>query len=465
MQESLGLAGSLRSIGSPYILTIGDLMLDRYSWGSVERISPEAPIPILKIKSEDSRLGGAANVVANLSKLGSQSIACGAVGSDDAGQELISLVKNCGALTDGIFIEPKLRTICKHRMLSGQHHLLRMDFDPQANWNLTQAPYLLDFLKQKIPHCSAIVVSDYAKGTLQESILQELRKASDCGAMILLDPPFISDYSAYKGFYLIKPNRYEAQLATGLEIGHLGDAEKAAKILREKYGFQYVVVSLDQDGMLLSGKECSQFFESEAKEIFDVVGAGDMVISVLAFMLGGGAKIEQATFWANFAAGMEIEHVGVVPLSKNQLLQKLERGTASEKIASLEALQQHLSQANCPVILTSGYFDRLSAGQLKFLQGLAQFEGEHVVALNSDFSVVSKKGEPPTVNERERAALVAALESVDWVVMFDELTPAKLVLELKPSIVVKGESYRHQPIAELSEIQAVGAKLEYLPEY
>ncbi len=465
MQESLGLAGALRRIASPCILTIGDLMLDRYSWGDVERISPEAPIPILKIKKEDSRLGGAANVVANLSKLGSQSIACGAVGLDEAGQELVSLVKTCGASAEGIVIEPELRTICKHRMLSGHHHLLRMDFDPKSHWNLTQISKILDFLRQNIPRCSAVVASDYAKGFFQNAILQELQKASEQGSLVLLDPPLTSDYSAYKGFYLVKPNRYEAQLATGITIESLGDAEKAAKMLRDKYGFQYVVLSLDQDGMLLSGKDSSQLFESEAKAVFDVVGAGDMATSVLAFMLGGGAKIEQAAFWANFAAGMEIEHVGVVPLSKSQLLQKLERGTVSDKVVSLETLQQHLDQTSKPIIFASGYFDRLSSGQLKFLQGLAAFEGEHVVALNSDFSVASQKNTPPTVNERERAALVAALESVDWVVMFDEPSPAKLILELKPSVVVKGAGYRHQPIAELSEIQAVGARLEYLPEY
>lgn len=457
---------ALEKVESPKILVIGDLMLDRYSWGSVNRISPEAPIPVLRAEREENRLGGAANAMCNLAALGAQVLACGVLGEDRDGAVVQELFEKHGIESDGVFLEKGLKTILKHRMIAGQHHLLRMDFDPPSDWKFFHEAALLDYLKATIPRVDLVLISDYGKGLLTETILDTIRSLTHPNAIpTLVDPRQKADYQIYRGFTLIKPNRKEAETAMGAVIENVENARHAAEQMQKDYGFQYVAISLDRQGLLLfaGAGECLHF-ESESQEVFDVVGAGDMVMSVLAFLMAGKVSIEHAAAWANLAAGLEVMHVGVISFTKSDLLQALDGG-GTTKVISLENLLPRLKKESLPIIFTNGYFDNISAGHLQFLQQMRQFKGVRVVAINSDRAILEQKGTPSVLNEQERASILASIESVDWVVIFDDKDAGHLIEKLRPSVVLKGKSQQPQELVEQTMIDSVGAVVHYLPEY
>ncbi len=442
-------------------------MLDRYTWGQVDRISPEAPIPILRVQREETRLGGAANAMTNLATLGTQVIACGVIGNDATGQAVQDWFHKLKIDPSGVFPQTNFTTILKHRMIAGHNHLLRMDFDPPSNWSPNCETEMLEFFEATIPQVQAVVISDYGKGVLTDPILDAVRAlVKKHNVPTIVDPGRGADYARYRDFTLIKPNRQEAASATGIAVDDIDSACRAAERIQNVGNFDHVLMSLDQDGLLLfRNTNDYQLLASEAQEVFDVVGAGDMVVSVLAFMMAGQASIENAAFWANLAAGMEIMHVGVVSFTKSELLHKLELGHSSSKVVSLEHLLNHVKNQAEPIIFTNGYFDNISAGHLKFLQQLQKFKGVRVVAINSDRSIEQQKGKPPLLNEKDRASLLASIEAVDWVVLFDEPNVNQLITQLCPVIVVKGERYREQQLPEHAAIQRVGASVHYLPEY
>jgi len=467
MQDRQQLKQSLENIKSPRILVIGDLMLDRYSWGSVDRISPEAPIPILRVEREDQRLGGAANTISNLSALGAKVWACGLIGEDESGKAVNEMLLELNVDCQGLFYAKDFTTILKHRMIAGHNHLLRMDFDPPSHWTFHEQQSILDFLQATIPTIDLIVVSDYGKGLLVPEILETLAElGQENNISILTDPYPGRDFQDYQGFTLLKPNRKETERTVGFALDSQKSILNAASVLKSKVQLEYVVISLDKDGLLLfHDEEQYHFFETNAPEVFDVVGAGDMVISVMAYMMAGKAPIEYAAYWANLAAGMEIMHVGVVPFTKEALLHRFEYGQASSKIVTLEQLLRDLQSISVPIVFTNGYFDNLSAGHLKFLQQLEQLNGFKIVAINSDRSIEKQKGQRPLLNEHERATLLSSIETIDRVIIFDTADTKKLLLQIHPNIVVKGESFQNQKIREQATIDQIGAKLEFLLEY
>ncbi len=458
---------SLEQVQSPSILVIGDLMLDRYTWGSVERISPEAPIPVLRVSREENRLGGAANAMNNLVALGTKVFACGIVGKDANADGVYQLFEEAGIDTTGVLKQEGFTTILKHRMLAGHHHLLRMDFDPPREWKLPCEPEIIEYLERIIPHVDLILISDYGKGMLTAPILETIRSLSGKYKIdTVVDPALGANYQIYHDFTLIKPNRREISLAAEYAVENMNDALKAAAQIQKKFNFKYVIVSLDRDGLLLFENSDNYFcFESETQEVFDVVGAGDMVVSMLAFLMSANIPIEHAAAWANLAAGMEIMHVGVTSFTKSELLQKLEMGHGSDKVVSLDHLLSSLEHQKLPLIFTNGYFDNISAAHLKFLKQMQKFKGIRVVAINSDHSIEQQKGTPPLLNEKDRASLLASIEGIDWVIIFDDTNANHLLEQLKPSIVVKGEPHHQQPLAEQTVIDAIGATVHYLPEY
>ena len=456
---------AIEKIVSPRILVVGDLMLDNYSWGEVNRVSPEAPIPIMRVLREDQRLGGAGNVVMNLSALGAEVIVCGVTGNDETGNTIRKLLSENGVDNSGVIVADNYKSCLKHRMIAGHTHLLRMDVDPDPDFKFTQKQ-LINYLEQSIPNCDAVIVSDYGKGLLSSATLKAI---SACGKKnnipVVGDPRNTTNYKIYQNFTLIKPNRKEAEAAAGFKFKDQNDILKAAKILKTELKVKYLIISLDKDGLLLfSSPQDYHFVAAETQEVFDVVGAGDIVSSVLTFMLAGKAKIEQAVYWAQLAASMEIQHVGVVAFSKNELLQRFDIGETSDKIMTPEQLYLSLPKEK-PVIFTNGFFDEISAGHLKFLHQLKTLKGFNVVAINSDRSITMQKGKPPLLNERERAVLLSAIEAVDRVVIFDEQDASSLIRSIHPKTVVKGIHFRKKILPEKDAIIETGAKLEYFPEY
>jgi len=456
---------SLEKINSPRILVVGDLMLDHYSWGEVDRISPEAPIPVMRVLREDQRLGGAGNVVMNLAAFGAEVLVCGVTGKDETGKCIRKLLAENGVDHSGVIISENYKSCLKHRMIAGQTHLLRMDIDPDPE-KLVPQKQLTDYLEQTIPKCDAAIVSDYGKGLLSSSVLKELASCGKKhGIPIIGDPKRTTNYSIYQDFTLIKPNRKETEAAVGFALSNRNDILRAAEKLKDEVSLDYLVISLDQDGLLLfQSPDDYQFFEAETKEVFDVVGAGDTVSSVLAFMIAGKSSIEHAAYWAQLAASMEIQHVGVVSFTKNELLQRFDFGESSTKIMTLEQLCRNLP-SELPVVFTNGFFDNISAGHLKFLDQLKTLKGFNVVGINSDSSIAEQKGELPLLNERERALLLSAVEAVDRVVIFNELDAGSMIRRIRPQIVVKGKRFLNKQLPEKKAIEETGAKLEFFLEY
>ena len=456
---------ALENIECPRILVIGDLMLDHYSWGEVDRISPEAPIPVMRVLREDQRLGGAGNVVMNLVTLGAEVSVCGVTGKDETGGIINKLLAEIEVDRSGVIVSENHKSCLKHRMIAGQTHLLRMDIDPDPNTDLTQNQ-LIEYLQEKVPNCDAAIVSDYGKGLLSSSVLKELASCGKKhGIPIIGDPKRTTNYSIYQDFTLIKPNRKETEAAVGFALSNRNDILRAAEKLKDEVSLDYLVISLDQDGLLLfQSPDDYQFFEAETKEVFDVVGAGDTVSSVLAFMIAGKSSIEHAAYWAQLAASMEIQHVGVVSFTKNELLQRFDFGESSTKIMTLEQLCRNLP-SELPVVFTNGFFDNISAGHLKFLDQLKTLKGFNVVGINSDSSIAEQKGELPLLNERERALLLSAVEAVDRVVIFNELDAGSMIRRIRPQIVVKGKRFLNKQLPEKKAIEETGAKLEFFLEY
>ncbi len=455
---------SLEKIQSPRILVVGDLMLDFYSWGKVDRISPEAPIPVMRVLRENRRLGGAGNVVMNLTTLGAEVVVCGVIGKDDTGEYIRKLLAKQDVDSSGIIISENYKSCLKHRMIAGQTHLLRMDIDPDPENHVPQKQ-LTDYLEQAIPKSHAVIVSDYGKGLLSTESLKTIAVCGKKhGVTIVADPRRTTNYSIYQDFTIIKPNRKETEAAVGFTLNNKNDVLKAAQQLKAEVKVEYLVISLDRDGLLLfHNTKDYHFLEAETQEVFDVVGAGDMVSSMLAFMLAGQAKIEQAAYWAQLASSMEIQHVGVVSFTKNELLQRFDYGETFGKILTPEKLYRNMPQ-DIPVVFTNGYFDEISAGHLKFLHQLKTLKGFNVVAINSDKSITKQKGQPPMLNERERALLLSAIEAVDRVIIFDDADTSSLIRNLRPAIVVKCKQFEKLLLPEQKAINEIGAKLEYFPE-
>tara|TARA_Y100001970_G_C14236305_1_gene862016 strand:- start:2275 stop:3672 length:1398 start_codon:yes stop_codon:yes gene_type:complete len=465
MIKESDLRKSFEKIISPNILVIGDLMLDHYSWGEVNRISPEAPIPVMRVIREEQRLGGAGNVVMNLVNLGANIFVCGVIGKDENGIIVKKLLEKNLCDNKGIIISENYKTCLKHRMIAGQNHLLRMDIEPDRENNSFQKK-IIDYLKETIPKCDAVLVSDYGKGLLNNATLELI---ANFGKKFLIpvvgDPRSTKDFTIYKNFTLIKPNRRETEEAVGFKLNNQKDILKAAKIIVSEARLEYIIISLDKDGLLLyCGPNNYHFLDAETQEVFDVVGAGDAVSSVLTFMLAGNSKIEYAAYWAQLAASMVIQHVGVMSFTKKELIKRFDHGKTSSKILTSEQIYLHLPK-NQSIVFTNGFFDEISAGHLKFLHQLKSLNGFNIVAINSDKSIAKQKGTPPLLNEIERAILLSAIESVDRVVIFHESNASKLIRNIRPQTVVKGEHFRNKKLPEKKAIEEVGAKIKYFPKF
>jgi len=460
-----GLRQTFEKIGSPKILVIGDLMLDHYSWGEVDRISPEAPIPIMRVIREEHRLGGAGNVAMNLLNLGAKVSVCGAIGKDKNGTIIKNLLTENGAEHSGVISSENFKSCLKHRMIAGQNHLLRMDIDPDVCDSNIQNQ-LSSYLKKTVPKSDAIIVSDYGKGLLNSSNLKSIVKIGKKHKIpIVGDPRKTTDYKIYKGFTLVKPNRKEAEIAVGFKLRTQNDLLKAAEKLKSVADLKYIIISLDKDGLLLyCDRKNYHFLSTETQEVFDVVGAGDAVSSLLTFMLAGKAKIEHAAYWAQLAASMVIQQVGVISFSKKELLLRFDLGETSSKIMTPEQLCLSLSDETS-IVFTNGFFDDISVGHLKFLHQLRTFKGFNIVAINSDSSIKMQKGKPPLLNELERALLLSSIEAVDRVVIFDGMDASSLILRIRPQTVVKGKHFKKIDLPEKKAIEEVGSKLKYLPKY
>jgi len=482
----VSLSEVLKSMGRPRVLVIGDLIFDRYVWGETERISPEAPIPVLRVREEEWRPGGAGNVVRALAGLEAVVSCCGAVGEDEEGRLLSRMLEEtCGGRCR-LVRDVTRPTTAKTRFIGyvqsahrATHHMLRVDKEDCEPISGEVAEELSAAVKEALPRQDAVLVSDYAKGLLTEGVLEEVLSAcGKAGVPVVVDPKLAKDYRAYSGATLITPNRYETQVATGISIRSEEEMWAAAGKLQGELRVKSVVITLDRDGMFLYEAESGEpgarvrqagLFGTKPREVYDVTGAGDLVASVLAMCVGAGVALSDAVQLANVGAGIEVGKVGAACVSRSEIATELggmERGLPA-KMKSLpellRILQEH-RRKNEKVVFTNGCFDLLHIGHIEYLK-FARKQGDLlIVGLNSDRSVREFKGPGrPVLKEADRAEVLAALEDVDHIVVFDETTPERLIREIRPEVLVKGEDWREKGVVGREYVESYGGSVVLAP--
>lgn len=458
----------LNNLSPKNILVVGDLMLDQYIWGNVERISPEGPIPVLRVDDEEFRLGGAANVAVNIKHLKCSVFPVGLVGMDHSGDKLLKILADLDISTEGIVRHKSFQTIVKQRAITAQQQLLRIDYESSLRPDSSLQQSLQKKIEKLMPEIHAVVLSDYAKGVLgRELIAAIITLAHEKEIPVICDPAKGVDFNDYKGITSIKPNRIETEQSTGMTLDSKEAVLKAAASLKKICNSTFVTVSLDKDGILYYKDDSDySFLASNVPEVFDVVGAGDTLISTLSVLLANDVSPLQSTYIANIAAGLETSHVGVVPVPWIEIINHIGGDSLSRKITTISKLLADLKTGNgTSLIFTNGYFDNISAGHLRFLLEIDKLPGNLVVAINSDACIKRQKGAFPLLKEMDRARLLASMENVQHVIVFEDDDASDLIKQLKPKIVVKGEQFKDQKIPEQAAIQETGASIEYIPHF
>lgn len=444
------LQGLGASIGRPRILVLGDLMLDRYTWGEAERISPEAPVIVLRADDEEVRPGGAASVAYLLRHLDADLALAGVVGDDSNGRTLRALLHDEGIDDQLVLSDSSRPTTCKHRYVGRAsnrhpHQIVRVDHEsriPMAERLVTE---LWNRLEHRLHEFQAILISDYLKGVCTEALLQQVISAArTVGLPVLIDPGRTSDFSRYRGATLLKPNRTEAALASGGSFASGDEAMATARTLRSSLNLDALIITLDRDGSIVATADEELAIASSPRAVYDITGAGDMVLATLGLCVAGGLSIPDAARVANVAAGLEVERFGVAPVERAEVLAKLcfDQTAFRAKLVTandmVHVAEQYRRQGK-KIVFTNGCFDLLHIGHVTYLQEAARLGDILVVAVNSDGSVKRLKGPTrPVIRDEDRSALLAALGCVTHVLIFDEDTPESLLRRIRPEVLVKG---------------------------
>ncbi len=453
------------------VLVVGDLMLDRYVIGEVDRISPEAPVPVLRHAQRYERPGGAANVAMNLAGLGCQTFLAGFWGLDGEQAELAKLLEPARIDMAGVVSSSK-PTISKTRIVARTQQLLRLDIESREAFPDEELDRLEARAVELVKKVHAVILSDYAKGALTEKLCGAvIRAARAAGVPVLVDPK-TADFSKYSGATTVCPNLGELAMATGVPAHETEALMAAAHRQIVEHDFQFLTVTMSEKGIRILGADTKDdtFSPARAREVFDVSGAGDTVIATLAASLAGGLGIRTAVDLANLAAGIVVGKVGTVPIAAHELVAALTPSsgiTSGEKILSFEGVQRRVAEwrhAGETVVFTNGCFDLLHVGHITLLEECRRFGSKLVLGLNADTSVSRLKGPTrPIVGERERAKVMAALASVDAVVLFEEDTPLELIRVLRPDVLVKGGDYTIETVVGHEEVLANGGRVEIVP--
>lgn len=444
------------------VMVIGDIMLDRYWYGPTARISPEAPVPIVKIENDEDRPGGAANVALNIASLGGQVTLSGITGDDDVADALDQSLSSLDVICKFTRIK-NIPTITKLRILSRNQQLLRLDFEESLT-DIDKSE-MLNIIEQNIRQHHLILLSDYDKGTLSDvqSIITCARK---CNVPVLVDPKG-TDFTKYRGATLITPNMSEFEDV----VGHCKDetdlVAKGKQLLAD-LELQALLVTRSEHGMtLIRADEEELHIPTQAKEVYDVTGAGDTVIATLALSIAAGSSYAQASGLANIAAGVVVGKLGTSTVSEIEIAQAIESGQETGSgVVSEDQLKIIIEQAQKrgeKIVLTNGCFDILHAGHVSYLTEAAKLGDRLIVAVNDDASVKRLKGSGRPVNPVDRRmAVLAGLGAVDWVVDFSEDTPQRLIANLLPDLLVKGGDYKVEDIAGGAEVIAAGGEVQVL---
>jgi D-beta-D-heptose 7-phosphate kinase/D-beta-D-heptose 1-phosphate adenosyltransferase len=433
----------------PKILVVGDLIIDHYLWGESNRISPEAPVVIVDVKKEEFLLGGAGNVVKNLLALGCEVGVISVVGDDEWGEWIEEKLRKIGVGFLRLFREKGRKTSKKTRVLSANQQIVRFDKESTHTASSLLQQSLIKECQKIVHKFDMVLLSDYAKGVLSHFVTQEIIKLFS--KKTLIDPKG-EDYSKYRGAFLITPNKKEASLACKMKIKDEETLKTCGEFLKNKFEIENVVITLSEEGMAIFEKRM-QKIPTAAKEVYDVTGAGDTVLAALGYKLAKGSGLKEAAEFANFAAGVVVSKIGAATATLAEIEEykrALHKESTSELIKSFEEIEKISKEAKLKgkkVVFTNGCFDLLHIGHIKYLQKAKSFGDMLIVGLNSDKSVKRLKGQTrPIMPQEDRAYLLASLEMVDYVVIFEEDTPYKLISKVKPDVLVKGGDYEEKEI-------------------
>ena len=455
---------------NPKILVIGDLMIDHYLWGKCERISPEAPVQIVNIDKESSVLGGAGNVINNLRALGSRVDVLSVVGDDYVANELKALLENIKVQSNMLIIEQNRKTSKKSRLIASQQQVLRYDNESIEDISSASEKEIINKLSANISNYDVVILSDYGKGVLTTKLTQEIISISNKNKVKVFVDPKGKDYSKYKGAYTLTPNKKEAIEATNILINDNESLEKAIKKLKEECELEVSLITLSESGIAIFDDNL-RIKPTVAREVYDVTGAGDTVIASIAFAIANHMKIDDAIQFANLAAGVVVGKIGSATASLDEIYEyesSLNKSNSSSHIKSfeeIEILAKKLHNKGKKIIFTNGCFDILHAGHVKYLEEAKSYGDILILGLNADSSVKKLKGPTRPINNQDyRSYILASLESVDYVVIFEEETPYELIKLIQPHVLVKGGDYEGKDVVgqdiaqELRLIQFVDGK-------
>jgi D-beta-D-heptose 7-phosphate kinase / D-beta-D-heptose 1-phosphate adenosyltransferase len=458
-----------REWSNKQLLVVGDIMLDKYVWGEVGRISPEAPVPVVRGIHQNEKPGGAANVAMNLAHLGAQTTVIGFTGGDE-NERLLDASLRANGIRSEFVISDGFPTITKTRILGGRQQMLRLDFERSGVRIPGDYSRLADAAMSHLQGSDALVLSDYAKGAITPQICKALIPAArNLGIPVLVDPKS-QDYTHYRGATTICPNLSELARATHIDSGSFEALLSAAEAMVSALNIDFMTATLSEKGIALVRPGQRFIAPAQARQVFDVSGAGDTVVAVLALCLASGLQPESAIQLANLAAGIVVGKVGTVPVEKHELIaalgpqialhaedRVLNRGELAQRVALWKANGER-------VVFTNGCFDLLHIGHITLLEQARHCGDRLIVAINSDASVSSLKGPSrPIVGERERARVLAALAAVDAVVIFGEPTPLELIMAVQPDVLVKGGDYDAESVVGAREVQSWGGGVQIVP--
>ena len=456
----------VRKLPNLRLLVFGDLMLDEYLWGRAERISPEAPVQIVEVEEEDLRLGGAGNVINNLVTLGCDVHAAGIVGDNQDGRILLEMLKGLNVNCDALFQEVDRITGRKTRVLASRQQMIRIDRETRDPIDPLHEGYLIEHLSKLTEKYDAILVSDYLKGVVSNKVLEAV---IDYGRRldipVIVDPKG-TDYSRSRSATVLTPNRREAQLASGVEIVDEESLMLAGDKLCRELDLELLVITRSEEGMSLFCRDGRHVhLPTQAKEVFDVSGAGDTVAALFGAGLAAGLSFDESARIANLGAGVVVGKLGTSTVSPDELCAAAEVAEDGNRkilgrgeLSRLVAMQKNQGKK---IVFTNGCFDLLHVGHVKYLQKARTFGDLLVLGLNSDDSVKRLKGEKrPLICGEERAHILAALDCVDYVTVFDEDTPINLIQLLKPDVLVKGADYAVESVVGHDLVQEWGGRVE-----
>jgi D-beta-D-heptose 7-phosphate kinase/D-beta-D-heptose 1-phosphate adenosyltransferase len=457
------------------VLLVGDMMVDRYLYGNAERLSPEAPVPVLHFQKEELRLGGAGSVAANLATLGAKVTAVGVIGLDETAQHLIHLLHDINADTSGL-VECMRPTTCKMRLVGSAQHrhpqqMIRLDFEESSPIDPVSSETMIANAIKAMETTELVCIEDYNKGAVTPEICRAIIDAArHRGLPVLIDPARINDYRKYAGATCLKLNRPEASKATGLPVETPEQFQLAAERLLETLSLDAVVLTLDKHGAYIASRAGDRRqLQTRPRQVYDVTGAGDMAFAMLAVARAAGANWEEATALANVAGGLEVEKFGVVPIKPQEIARELlaEAHLHAGKYRLLPNLLPELSHHRASgkrIVFTNGCFDLIHLGHVKYFQ-FAKRQGDLlVVGVNTDASIQRLKGpKRPIINEADRISVLEELESIDYLVPFDEDTPIKLIEAVRPDVLVKGVDYKKEQVVGWDLVESYGGSVALAP--